>query len=133
MRQPVVPQISRLVADHLDDDREEWNGKDERREQEVELRNHPDGDAAPDDRKGTVLRLLVGFCPQLRLRVGLLGGLSLRAGHCVGGGGRSLVRLLVLAARQARGHLDDADEQHEDDEGTDKGQQFAVHRGVSLT
>ena len=70
VREPVVSQISRLVADHLDDEREEWNGKDERREQQVELRDHPDGDAAPDDRKGPVLapprRVLPGPSPPRR-------------------------------------------------------------------
>ena len=63
--------ISGLVADRLDDEREDRDGKDERREQQVELRDRPDGHAAPDDRKGPVLGLHVGLCPGLRLRVGL--------------------------------------------------------------
>ena len=61
MREPVVSQIAGLVADRLDDDREDRHGQDERREQQVKLRDHPDGDAAPDDGKGPVLRLLVGL------------------------------------------------------------------------
>ena len=81
VREPVVSQISSLVADHLDDEREDWNGKDERREQQVELRDRPDGHAASNDGKGPVLRLLVGLRLGLRLRVCLLGGQSLRAGR----------------------------------------------------
>ena len=71
VREPVVSQISGLVADHLDDEREDRDGKDERREQQVELRDRPDGHAAPDDRKGPVLGLRVGRCLGLGLRVGL--------------------------------------------------------------
>ena len=63
VREPVVSQVSGLVADRLDDEREDWDGKDERREQQVELRDHPDGHAAPDDGKRPVLGLLVGLCP----------------------------------------------------------------------
>src|SRR5438477_12057111 len=33
VREPVVSQISGLVADHLDDERENWDGKDKCREQ----------------------------------------------------------------------------------------------------
>ena len=58
VREPVVSQISGLVADRLDDEREDRNGKDERREQQVELRDRPDGHAAADDGKGPVLGLL---------------------------------------------------------------------------
>ena len=46
--QPVVSQISGLVADRLDDEREDGDGKDERREQQVKLRDHPDSHTAPD-------------------------------------------------------------------------------------
>ena len=70
VREPVVSQISGLVADHLDDEREDRDGKDERRKQQVELRDRPDGHAAPDDGKGPVLGLRVGRCLGLRLRVG---------------------------------------------------------------
>ena len=62
VREPVVSQISGLVADHLDDEREDRDGKDERRKQQVELRDRPDGHAAPDDGKGAVLGLRVGRC-----------------------------------------------------------------------
>ena len=55
--EPVVAPIPRLVADHLDEHREDRDGKDERREQEVELRHRPDGDAAADDGEGPVLGL----------------------------------------------------------------------------
>ena len=130
VREPVVSQISGLVADHLDDEREDWDGQDERREQQVELRDRPDGHAAPDDGKGPVLGLHVGLCPGLRLRVGLLGGQSLRAGRRVDGRGRSPVRLLVLAAHQRRRHPHDRDEHHEAGDGTENEQQFAVHRAV---
>ena len=63
VREPVVSQISGLVADRLDDEREDRDGKDERREQQVELRDRPDGDAAPDDGEGPVLGLRVGRSP----------------------------------------------------------------------
>ena len=56
VREPVVSQISRLVADRLDDQREDRDGKDERREQQVELRNRPDGHAASDDWEGSGTR-----------------------------------------------------------------------------
>ena len=55
VREPVVSQISGLVADRLDDEREDRDGKDERRKQQVELRDHPDGHAAADDGEGPVL------------------------------------------------------------------------------
>ena len=63
VREPVVSHISRLVADRLDDEREDGDGKDERREQQVELRDRPDGHAASDDGKRPVLGLLVGLVP----------------------------------------------------------------------
>ena len=72
--------ISGLVADRLDDEREDRDGKDERREQQVELRDRPDGHAAPDDGEGPVLGLHVGLGLGLGLRVGLLGGQSLPRG-----------------------------------------------------
>ena len=77
VREPVVSQISGLVADRLDDEREDRDGKDERREQQVELRDRPDGDAAPDDGEGPVLGLHVGLRLGRRFRGGSLGGQSL--------------------------------------------------------
>ena len=59
VREPVVSRISGLVADRLDDEREDGDGQDERREQQVQLRDHPDGHAAADEGKRPVLRLLV--------------------------------------------------------------------------
>jgi hypothetical protein len=61
VREPVVSPISGLVADCLDDEREDGDGKDERREQQVKLRDRPDGHAAPDDRNSPVRGLLVGL------------------------------------------------------------------------
>ncbi len=129
VRQPVVAQVSGLVADRLDDEREDRDGKDERREQQVKLRDHPDGHPAPDDGKGPVLRLLVRLCLGLVLGVELLAGQSLRA-DALGLGG-----LLVLPAR--RGHLHGRREHHEAGDGTEKDdQQLAVpqaaHDGVPL-
>ena len=107
VREPVVSQISGLVADRLDDEREDRDGQDERREQQVELRDHPDGHAAPDERKRPVLRLLVGLVLGLGLRGGRLGGLSRGAGRLrrrsrQGPGKASL----YSSAHQRRGHLD---------------------------
>ena len=89
MRQPVVAQIARLVADRLDDEREDRHGEDEGREQQVQLRDHPDRDAAADLGNGPVLRLLVGL-----RRAGVGGGRRL--------GGR-LQRLLFPRAGRAPG------------------------------
>jgi len=61
VREPVVPRIAGLVADRLDDEREDRDGKDERREQQMQLRDRPDGDAASDDGKPPVLGLRVGL------------------------------------------------------------------------
>ncbi len=132
VREPVVFLVSRLVADRLDDDREDRDGKDERRKQEVELRDHPDGDAAPNDGERPVLRLLVGRRLGLFLRVGQLGGLSLRAGRGVDGRGRRAVRLPVLAAPKPRDHLDRPHEHDECGDGTEYDEQFAVHHGGSV-
>ena len=63
VREPVVSQVSGLVADRLDDEREDRDGQDERRKQQVQLRDHPDGHAAADDGKRPVRRLLVGLRP----------------------------------------------------------------------
>src|SRR4051812_38603437 len=59
VRQVVVSQIPSLVADCLDDERKDWNGKDKGREQEVELCDRPDRDAAANDGNGSILGLLV--------------------------------------------------------------------------
>ena len=67
--------IAGLVADRLDDEREDRDGEDERRKQQVQLRDHPDGDAAADDGEGPVLRLLVRFVGILCGRGGWRGGL----------------------------------------------------------
>ena len=134
VREPVVSPISGLVADRLDDEREDGDGKDERREQQVELRDRPDGDAAPHDRKGAVLRLRVRLRLGLGLRVGLLGGQSPRARRGVDCRGRSPVRLAVLVvAHEDRRDPHDRDEHHDAGDGTENDQQFAVHHGVSLT
>ena len=77
--QPVVALVSGPVADELDDQREDRHGEHEGREQQVELRDDPDRDAAPDDGKRPVLGLLVGLLLGLFLRVRLLGGLRLGA------------------------------------------------------
>ena len=80
VREPVVARISGLVADRLDDEREDRNGQDERREQQVELRDHPDGHAASDDGKRPVLGLVVGLRLGLLLRRGRLVGQTLPRG-----------------------------------------------------
>ena len=67
--------ISGLVADRLDDQREDGDGKHERREQQVQLRDRPDGHAAADDGERSVRGLFVGFLLGLFLRGRLLGGL----------------------------------------------------------
>ena len=115
--------IPGFVTDQLDDEREDWDGKDERREQQVELRDGPDGHAASDDGEPPVLRLLVGLVLGLRLRVGLLGGRSLcLVEHDIGS------RFPVLAAaHQGRGRLHGRRDHHEGGDETEKDQQFAVH------
>ena len=56
--EPVVSLVSGLVADRLDDEREDGDGQDEGREQQVQLRDHPDRDAAADDGKPSIRRPL---------------------------------------------------------------------------
>ena len=80
VREPVVSQVAGLVADRLDDEREDRDGQDEGREQQVQLRDHPDGDAAADDGKRPVLGLLV------RLVLRRLGRGRCLAGCPCGGG-----------------------------------------------
>ena len=63
VREPVVAQVAGLVANRLDDEREDRDGEDERGEQQVELRRHPDGHAAADERKRPVLALPGRACP----------------------------------------------------------------------
>ena len=131
VREPVVSQISGLVADRLDDEREDWDGKDERREQQVELRDRPDGHAAPDDGKRPVLGLRVGLCPGLALpRRPSRRPVPAARGVGVDGRGRSPVRLPVFAAHERRGHPHGPGEHHEAGDGTEKDQQLAVHRAV---
>ena len=128
--EPVVSRVSGLVADHLDDDGEERNGKDEGREQQVKLRDRPDGHAAPDDGKGPILGFLVDLRLVPRLRVGPLVSQSRRAGRCVDGRGRSPVRVLVLAAHQLRRRPHHCAEHHEGGDGAQNELQFAVLREV---
>ena len=61
VREPVVSHVSCLVADRLDDDREDRDGEDERREEQVQLRDRPDRHAAADDGEPPVLGLHVGL------------------------------------------------------------------------
>ncbi len=126
-------QISGLVADRFDDEREDWNGKDERREQQVKLRDRPDSHAASDDGEPPIFRFLVGLVLELFGRGGRLVGLSRGAGRLVHGRGRGLVRLLVLAAHERRGHPDRPTEHHDCGDGTEKDQAFAVHEAVPFT
>ena len=128
--EPVVSLVTRLVADRLDQNREDRDGKDERREQEVELRHRPDGHAAPDDGEAPVLGLDVRLCPGRRFRCCSLGFQSRRARRRVDDRGRSPVRLLVLAVRQERRDQHDAGEHHQTGDGTEHEQQFAVRYAV---
>ena len=64
MREPVVALISGLVADHFDDQREDRDGEDEGREEQVQLRHRPDRDTAADDGEASILGL------DVRLRLG---------------------------------------------------------------
>ena len=128
--EPVVSLITRLVADRLDQNREDRDGQDERREQQVELRHRPDGHAAPDDGEAPVFGLDVRLGPSRRLRCGSLGLQSCRARSRVDDRGRSPVRLLVLAVRQERRDQHDAGEHHQTGDGTEHEQQFAVHAAV---
>jgi len=57
----VVSLVSGLVPDELDDQREDRDREHEGREEKVELRDHPDRDAAADHRERAVLGLDVRF------------------------------------------------------------------------
>ena len=124
--EPVVAQITGLVADRLDDEREYRHGQDERRKQEVELRDRPDRDAAADDREPPVLGLFVWLCPSLVLGLRLLRRQPPCAGRWVGGHGRRPVRFLVLAVEQHRDDHHDAAKHQESGDGTEYEQQLAV-------
>jgi hypothetical protein len=128
--EPVVSLVTRLVADRLDEHREDRHGKDEGREQEVELRNRPDGHAAPHDGEPSVLGLDVRRCAGGGFRGGSLGFQSRRARRRVGDRGRSSVRLLVLAVGQERRDHHDADEHDQAGDGTEHEQQFAVQSAI---
>ena len=116
--------IPGLVADRLDDEREDRDGEDERREQQVQLRDRPDGDAAADDGDRPVRDLLVGLVLLgLVLRVEFLAGEAVRRT-----GGAWAASWLSLIAAEARSSS--PREHHECGDGTEKDQQFAVHQGV---
>ena len=138
VREPVVSQVAGLVADRLDDEREDGDGEDERREQQVQLRDHPDGDAAADPGNGPVLRLLVGLRrgrrrprPASRRPASAVAVPPGRAASW-GAGARSGGRLLGHAARQRRGHRDRPREHRESGDGTEQDQQRAVRHGASV-
>ena len=122
VREPVVSRISGLVADRLDDEREDRDGQDERREQQVQLRDHPDGHAAADDGERPVLGLLVG----LRLGRASPRRPSRRPAPAARGVASTVAAgarygLLVLAGSRARrGHRHDRREHHEAGDGTDR-------------
>ena len=83
VRELVVSRISGLVADHLDDECEEGHGKDERREQQVQLRDRPDRHTTANDRERPVLGFLVEPRPGLLGRVLRLVGQAGDAGRLV--------------------------------------------------
>ena len=76
VREPVVSQIPGLVADRLDDEGKDGDGEDEGGKEQVQLSDHPDRDAAADDREPAILRLHVG------LVLGLFRGRSRRGSRC---------------------------------------------------
>ena len=127
VREPVVSQISGLVADRLDDEREDGDGKDEGREQQVELRDHPDGDAAADDAETSGTPPPRRACPgpvwpprPPRRPVPRRGASRRRSRQEPGS-------VPVLALHQRRRHPHRPGEHHERGDETEKDQQFAVH------
>ena len=124
--EPVVARITGLVADRLDQHREDRDGEDERREQQVELRHRPDGHAAADDGKGSILGLDVRPGPGGCLGGGSFGLQSRRPRRRVGHRGRGPVRLPVLAVGQEGRDQHDGAEHHQAGHGTEHEQQFAV-------
>ena len=114
VRELVVALLLLHVADELDDEGEQRHREDERREQQVELRQHPHGHPAADERHRAVLGLLVGPGPRFGFVRGLLVGDALLARHKFGLaqlflGGDLPVRLAVLVVHQetAQTHRDD--------------------------
>ena len=128
--EPVVSLITRLVADRLDQNREDRDGKDERREQEVELRHRPDGHAAADDGEGRYSASTYGFALAAASAAALSAASPCGARRRVDDRGRSPVRLPVLAVRQERRDEHDGAEHHQAGDGTEHEQQFAVHQAV---
>ena len=123
MREPVVSQIPGLVADRLDDEGEDGDGEDEGGKQQVQLRDHPDRDAAADDREPAVLRLLVG------LVLGLFRRRGRRGGRCCGR--RCCCRRCRCAGRllqrRGQGRPHRPSKHRERGHETEKDQPFAVH------
>ena len=131
VREPVVSQISGLVADHLDDEREDA-GRQGRTPRTAGGAARPTRSPRGCRRSGTSgTRPPRRACLGLRLRVGLLGGLSLARGasaSTVAAGAR--YGSLYSRLTSDRGHLDGRREHHEAGDGTEKDQQLAVHRAV---
>ena len=137
VREPVVAQVPGLVADRLDDEREDGDGEDERREQQVQLRDHPDGDPAPDPGNGP------GTAPPRRASSGPArpraasrrpaSAVAVPPGRAAWASRRrSGGRLQGHAARQRRGHRDRPREHRESGDGTEQDQQRAVRHGASV-
>ena len=129
--EPVVSRITGLVADRLDDEREDRHGQDEGREQEVELRDRPDRDAAADDREPSGTRPPRRALPEPWLSASAFSAAS-PSSRGVGSAvdGRSPVRLLVLAVEQHRDDHHDAAEHQQSGDRTEHEQQLAVHQTV---
>ena len=82
----MVPLFSGLVANRFDDEREDGDGEDEHGEEQMQLRDGPDGHAAADNGEPAVFGRLVGLHLDLGfvLRVELLAGDAVRLAR--GGG-----------------------------------------------
>ena len=124
--EPVVSHIPGLVADRLDDEREDRDGEDERREQQVQLRDRPDRDAAPDDGKPSGRRPPRRACPSAWP---CSRASSFSPARLSDADGRGLGSLLSLAHCRRRGPQWPR-EHHECGDSTEKDQQSAVHQGV---